>query len=224
TRGWFWKNSKELNQAIDDLPHGPPWYRRMVRVTGDCGEAVLDLWMRDVVELVQFVMRNRRFMRDMRFAPERHFTSAEQTERNLLGEYATIAPIILSTDKTHLTVFSGGKKAWPVYLTIRNVSKELRRQPSERATLLVGFIPVDSLSCISNKKKRQERGWQLFHKCMESILEPLKTVSETGVEMLCADGVTGGVYSRESLPDLSGTYERTCGSVTDATSDKGRTG
>ncbi|KAG9125851.1 hypothetical protein FRC07_005943 [Ceratobasidium sp. 392] len=110
------------------------------------------------------------------------------TQQNILGEYATIAPLILSTDKTYLTVFSGNKKAWLVYLTIGNISKEIRKRPSEHAVMLVGYIPVASLGCISNDEERSERRWQLFHTCMEAILEPIKEMAINGEEMLCADG------------------------------------
>ena len=34
---------------------------------------------------------------------------------------ATVAPIILSSDKTKLSQFRGDKSAWPVYLTIGNI-------------------------------------------------------------------------------------------------------
>ncbi|KAG9094850.1 hypothetical protein FS749_011715 [Ceratobasidium sp. UAMH 11750] len=203
TRCWYWKNMNELNDEVDGLPHGPRWYRRTLRIPGDQGDMIVHLWMRDIVELVRYLISDRRFMEDMRFAPERHYTSAARTTRvydqmwsgnwwwriqNLLGKHATIAPIILAADKTRLTRFSGNKSAWPVYVTIGNISKDIRKQPSERATLLVGFIPVNSLTNITNKTRRQERGWQLFHTCMELILEPLKMASVTGVEMVCADG------------------------------------
>ncbi|KAG9095097.1 hypothetical protein FRC06_010123 [Ceratobasidium sp. 370] len=202
-RCWYWKNNREFYEEIDRLPHGPRWYRRTIRIPADQGEIIVHLWMRDVIELVQHLISDRRFMEHMRFAPERHYTSAERRCRifgqmwssgwwwrmqGLLGKHATVAPVIISTDKTHLTNFSGTKKAWPIYMTIGNISKDIRRKPSERATLLLGYIPVHSLSGISHKPTRQKRAWQLFHTCMELILEPLKTVSESGVEMACADG------------------------------------
>ena len=42
---------------------------------------------------------------------------------------ATIVPVILSSDKTQLTLFQN-KAAYPVYLTIGNIPKSIRRQPS----------------------------------------------------------------------------------------------
>lgn len=54
--------------------------------------------------------------------------------------------------------------------------------------LLVGFIPVTDLTGVSGEEARRETGWQLFHTCMKTIIEPIKEASRTGVDMLCADG------------------------------------
>lgn len=42
---------------------------------------------------------------------------------------ATIVPIIISSDKTQLTLFRN-RSCYPVYLTIGNIPKETRRKPS----------------------------------------------------------------------------------------------
>ncbi|KAG8724120.1 hypothetical protein FRC09_000267 [Ceratobasidium sp. 395] len=205
TKDWHWKNMDELHREVDDLPHGPPWSRRTVIVEGDQGVEILDLWSRDPVEAVKQLIRNRRFLRHMRFASEVHWTSDDLETRKrvygetwasewwemiqgLVGEDGTVVPIILSTDQTLMTRFSGSKKAWPVYLSIGNIGKDIRRKPSERAWVLIGYIPVSQLSNISNEERRRERRWQLFHTCMKAILEPLKAAGLNGVEMLCADG------------------------------------
>ena len=38
---------------------------------------------------------------------------------------ATLAPVIIATDKTTLTQFTGDKKAYPVYLTLGNIPKAI---------------------------------------------------------------------------------------------------
>ena len=50
-------------------------------------------------------------------------------QKGILPAGVTIAPVILSSDKTQLSRFSGDKQAWPVYLTLGNIPKELRRKP-----------------------------------------------------------------------------------------------
>ena len=68
-------------------------------------------------------------------------------ERKLPG--ATIVPLIISSDKTQLTLFRN-RSAYPVYLTIGNIPKELRRKTSLQGMVLLGYLPVTSLKGIKN--------------------------------------------------------------------------
>ncbi|KAG8791703.1 hypothetical protein FRC12_008352 [Ceratobasidium sp. 428] len=97
-----------------------------------------------------------------------------------LGQGAAIATVILSSDKTQLSVMCGNKKAWPVYITLGDIESSVRRRPSEHATVLLGYVPVTDLT--------GEDAWQFFHDCVEQMLRPLKEVGRAGVEMRCADG------------------------------------
>jgi len=58
-----------------------------------------------------------------------------------LPDGVTIMPVICASDKTHLTNLSGDQHAWPLYLTINNIRKDIRRTPQKRACILVGLIP-----------------------------------------------------------------------------------
>ncbi len=102
-------------------------------------------------------------------------------------------PVILSSDKTQLTRFSGDKQAWPVYISVGNNSKSVRRKPSKRATILVGYIPVSKLECFSPGQRSLE-GYQLFHQCMRTLLEPLVNAGNNGVDIICADGFIRTAY------------------------------
>jgi hypothetical protein len=101
---------------------------------------------------------------------------------------ATLIPIILSSDKTLLTLFRG-KTAYPVYFTIGNIPKDIRRKPSRRAQLLVGYIPTTRLEHMKNLTARRRALANLFHWCMDIILAPIKTYGETGIAMMSGDGV-----------------------------------
>jgi len=59
-----------------------------------------------------------------------------------------IIPMIVSSDKTQLTLFCD-KQAYPVYLTIGNIPKDIRQKPSCYAQLLVAYIPTTKLGGIS---------------------------------------------------------------------------
>ncbi|KAJ7456367.1 hypothetical protein B0H11DRAFT_1739353 [Mycena galericulata] len=124
--------------------------------------------------------------------------------QELLPVSSTLAPIIIASDKTQLTKFSGDKQAWPVYLTLGNIDKETRRTPSSRATVLLGYIPVSKLE-IFTKKKRSAVGHQMFHDCMRVMLLPLKDAGAGGVKMdLRMD--TGHGYTRGFVPAGVGGY------------------
>lgn len=102
--------------------------------------------------------------------------------------HATIAPIILASDKTVLSTIGGDQQAYPVYLTLGNISKKIRRKPTERATILLGYLPVTSFDEERNSNKQERMKGELLHRAMEGLLEPLKVASRDGVEMCCADG------------------------------------
>ena len=69
---------------------------------------------------------------------------------------ATLAPIILASNSTRLSVLGGDKTAWPVYLSLANVAKHVRRQVDKRAMLLLGYIPYTKLECFAPGERSAE--------------------------------------------------------------------
>ena len=99
-----------------------------------------------------------------------------------------IVPLIISSDKTQLTHFHG-KSAYPVYLTIGNVPKNIRRKPSCHAQILLGYIPTTKFNGISNKAGCRRAIANLYHGCMQLLLDPIKTIGITGIPMMGGDGI-----------------------------------
>jgi hypothetical protein len=106
---------------------------------------------------------------------------------------ATVAPVIISTDKTRLTNLSGDQTAWPVYLTLGNISKALRRQPSSHSTILIGYLPVFKMDHILEKDRSVEI-YRLFHHSMHRILQPMEESGRRGIDVVCGDGVARSVF------------------------------
>ncbi|KAF9040173.1 hypothetical protein BDZ89DRAFT_1100216 [Hymenopellis radicata] len=203
------KSQKTLFTYIKGLPQGPGWTCTPLEVKGDVvdgnGEVmkeILEVWHRDPVEVIKELVNTPNFKDHMRWSAERVFRDRDGTEREFsemntadwwwkiqseLPDGATVCPVIIASDETKLTVLSGDKVAWPVYLTIGNIDKDIRRKSSSYATVLLGYLPVSKLECMSAGRRSME-GNQLFHEAMKIIISPLVEAGTTGVEMNCADG------------------------------------
>ncbi|KIJ09983.1 hypothetical protein PAXINDRAFT_39527, partial [Paxillus involutus ATCC 200175] len=80
--------------------------------------------------------------------------------QSLLAEGVSIAPLIIATDKTQLTQFSGGKSAYPVHLTLGNIPRAIRQRPSQHVCILLRYLSVDKVT----------------------------VCGQSGVEVVCGDG------------------------------------
>ncbi|KAF8449495.1 hypothetical protein L210DRAFT_3609699 [Boletus edulis BED1] len=195
-------------KAIDQLPTGPEWSCELIRVHGNAvldepmgnveadGEddaEELELWLRDPVACVRELISNPTFKDDIAYTPEKVYADPQgqtrwydemwtgdwwwETQRRMPAS-ATITP--------------GDKSAWPVYLSIGNISKQTRRQPASHASVLLGYLPVSKLHSFDDNSLASYR---LFHYCMKKILQPLVVAGQEGVKMVCADGRVWRVFS-----------------------------
>ncbi|KAF8244159.1 hypothetical protein K440DRAFT_559696 [Wilcoxina mikolae CBS 423.85] len=106
-----------------------------------------------------------------------------QASFSLLENGSTVIPVILGSDKTILSTLSGDKSAWPVYLSIGNLSKL-------NGLILIGFLPrfPNGLKTHTIKIAYQES--------MATMLRPLEEPAKSGIKVLCADGRTSHAYPR----------------------------
>ncbi|KAJ7347927.1 hypothetical protein DFH08DRAFT_914410 [Mycena albidolilacea] len=140
------------------------------------------------------------------FSPERHYADPDKTiclyhdihtakwwwmtqktlERCKPG--ATIVPAIILTDKTQMTMFQN-KAAYPVYMMIGNIPKDIRRKPSCQGYILIGYLPTTHLDHIKVATACRCTLSNLYHACMRKILSPLKDAGLNGIKMASGDGV-----------------------------------
>jgi len=79
--------------------------------------------------------------------------------------------------------------AYPIYLMIGNIPKDIRRKPSHHAQLLLGYILTSKLEGMENKSAHCCTLANIFHVCMGKVLGLIASGSETGLEMMSRDGV-----------------------------------
>ena len=104
-----------------------------------------------------------------------------------------MGPIIGLSDQTHLTNFSGDKKAWPVYMMIGNILLRTRGTPAKMLILLLALLPVQP-KFTGESASANEAKWQtnadVLRAVFDLVLAPLQQVAREGTVMDYADGKT----------------------------------
>src|SRR5437588_4421266 len=93
------------------------------------------------------------------------------------------------SDQTHLTNFSGDKKAWSMYITIRNLPSTKRNKPRSMAVLLLALLPVPSKlpQSSSANNVQKEVNTDTLQGIFNLIFVPLQDAVLEGVLIDCAD-------------------------------------
>ncbi|KAG1872987.1 hypothetical protein DFJ58DRAFT_713562 [Suillus subalutaceus] len=200
--GLSFKNSRELNKIINgELPGRPEFKCEQIIVAGQ----VFNIYYHDIIECIKVLFGDPNFAQYLIFVPECHYADEDKTvrlyhdmhtgkwwwncQKKLDEEHpgATVIPVIISSDKTQVTMFHN-KTAYPVYLTISNIPKEIRQKPSRQAHILLAYLPTTRLKHITNKASQCCMLANLYHACMGHILAPLSTVGIEGINMRSGDG------------------------------------
>ncbi|KAI1782635.1 hypothetical protein LXA43DRAFT_977455 [Ganoderma leucocontextum] len=192
-----YKTSAELNKIIDkNLPSLRPHFQRHEIVVAGEGFPV---YFRDVLECIKVLFSDPEFAPLLLLVPERHYADADHTvhvyfdmntgkwwwatqkELEKTHPGATVVP-------TQLTLI-GNKSAYPVYMTLGNLPKDVRCKPSRRGQILLAYLPTSRLQHITNKAARRRTLGNLFHACMSRVLAPLASAGVTGMQLVSGDGV-----------------------------------
>ncbi|KAI6154402.1 hypothetical protein EDD17DRAFT_1779867 [Pisolithus thermaeus] len=203
--GVSFANTQSFLKSVDRLCTGPAWTCEMIDICGDIiskdgtmKHEQLELWQCDPIKCVQDLIGNPTFWDVMSYIPECAYMDANG-ENCIYDEMWTgdwwwdVQTKLPKGDKTSLSQFSGDKKVWLVYLTIGNISKDVRHQVSVHVTMLIGYLPISKLECFQ-KKNQSLMGYCLFHHSMSLLLHPLVDAGHHGREMTCANGYLHHVH------------------------------
>ena len=109
---------------------------------------------------------------------------------------ATIISIILASDQTHLTNFSGDKKLWPIYMTVGNIYSSIRNRPSYHVWLPIAFLPIPPKRVEKipgyTEAHQELHAMEVFHWCIWQLLCPLadyvnSTKLDESMQVRCGD-------------------------------------
>ncbi|KAF8274207.1 hypothetical protein EI94DRAFT_1696143 [Lactarius quietus] len=174
----------------------------------------MQLYFWDILHCIRTLFGDPEFAHDLVFAPVHHYTDNQWTSRVYSEMYtgalsfiiwqacsyelskssleaqqpgATVIPVIISSDKTQLMLFCGNT-AYPVYLTIGKIPKDIYHKPLCRAQILIAHLLTSHLEGMGNKAARCHTLQNIFHSCMWKIMAPITACGETGVAMMSGDG------------------------------------
>ena len=95
-----------------------------------------------------------------------------------------MAAIIIGSDSTQLSTFTGDITAHPVYLTLGNIPMAIRNKDKHRANIPIALLPQIPVIFHERERKRErfrEAKLRLFQASMLLIMEPLMKYSKTYV-------------------------------------------
>ncbi|KAH7904803.1 hypothetical protein BJ138DRAFT_1138452 [Hygrophoropsis aurantiaca] len=196
------RNHTALHKAIDSTSLGHvSWESFSMRYTGEKPEEHIppwmndefEVWFRDPHQVVQNMLVNPDYAKEMDYQPFRKYSTdgndrqyqdfmsgdwvwqqADIIARDAETHGATFVPIILSSDKTTVSVATGQNDYYPVYASIVNVRNNVRRA-HRNALALVAFlaIPKTTKEHASTNEFRKFRR-QLFHVSLSKIMANFK--------------------------------------------------
>jgi hypothetical protein len=112
-----------------------------------------------------------------------------------------VVPIICASDDTHLTNFSGDKKAWPIYLPIGNIKSSVWSKSTGHSLILLWLLPVPyklgNNSLANSTLRRQSQ--MVLHRALGEIFQSIQEGCQEGELIACSDG-----YKHLCFPVLSG--------------------
>ncbi|PPQ87264.1 hypothetical protein CVT24_006670, partial [Panaeolus cyanescens] len=195
-------SSYQLWKILDRIPErAGDWETKTLKFSEDDGDSFI-IRHRNPVEAIKSLWSDPILSPNMTFAPIKLYTDKSRRHRiysemwtgqwwsSLQARQFLIDLSNVDPHATQLTLFIGGKAAYPVYLTIGNIPRGTRRKPSAGACVLIAYLSVDKIKEIPGERDTERRAkvQKVFHEAMRIVLEPLIEAGRNGVEMTSSDG------------------------------------
>ena len=102
--------------------------------------------------------------------------------KDLIPNGATLLGIVLSSDKTNISVMTGNQMAHPLLISLANIDADICSKGSLHAHILLTLLPV--VSFLHPKSRvRSLLSDRLIHESLNLVLKPLKIAASVGIMM-----------------------------------------
>ncbi|KAJ3818244.1 hypothetical protein F5880DRAFT_1491700 [Lentinula raphanica] len=199
------RTAQELKARMDLLPTVARWKsKRLIMDPSYPTKKPVHLFYRDAIEVLQDILKSPLVQDFLSFTPLQIFETAAKLSRvydswlsserawrlqSELPQGHTLIGTILSSDKTTISVMTGNRCAHPLLISIANIDCEYLSKASHHLFQLLALLPIPTFT----HRSREIRGVldnRMFHRCLDIVLQPLKTAAAIGVMM--ADPVDYG--------------------------------
>ncbi|KAJ3912710.1 hypothetical protein F5877DRAFT_84526 [Lentinula edodes] len=196
------KTAQRLHEITDLLPPVPTWRARVMKTSPLYpSRTPVVLYYRNAAEVLQDLMKSPLICDSLNFTPLQIFKDSRKLVRvydswlsgnrawqmqSQLPEGATLLGMILSSDKTTVSVITGNHVAHPLLISLANIDSDLLSKASLYLFNLLTLLPVPKYI----ERKTSVRGIlenRLYHECLDIVLEPLKTAAS--ISCLMSDPV-----------------------------------
>jgi hypothetical protein len=95
------------------------------------------------------------------------------------------------SDATPVTSYSGGLQVWPIYMTIGNLSSEMRKKTSSMSTITVANIPIPPKLNKCTKVEQdayRDRKNEILQDVIASLIDGISSEYNMNFNAYCADG------------------------------------
>lgn len=93
----------------------------------------------------------------------------------MLPDGATLLGVVLSSDKTNISVMTGDQTTHPILLSLSNIHMDVRMKPSAHAFVLLALLPCPKF-LVKDRPTCGVLESRVIHRCLDIITQHIKLV------------------------------------------------